>query len=192
MGEPRICSDAMNGAAEGLQWFAMRAPFHKEMEAQKLLDKLCIENFIPMCHKVVVRRGKKHREWVPAVHNLVFVRTTHSLIQRVKQADIPFLQYVTRPEAGRNIPIIVPDVQMAQFMAVARAEGEKLIYLTPDDLSHLGKGTRVRVLGGPFDGVEGIFLRVKGCRSRRVVLQIQGILAVALAEIETDLIEVLD
>jgi len=42
----------MNNDEENIVWFAMRAPFCKELEAKRLLDKQAIENFVPMCYKV--------------------------------------------------------------------------------------------------------------------------------------------
>ena len=45
--------------------------------------------------------------------------------------------------------------------------------------------------GGDFEGQEGVFLKVKGARDRRVVIAIQGIIAVAMATIHPDLIEVI-
>ena len=181
----------MEVAENTVCWFAMSAPYQKELEAQRLLERASIESFVPMCYKVMARNGKKHRAWLPAVSNLIFVRTTKPLIQETKR-HIPFLQYLTRPESGRNIPIIVPDDQMTQFIAVCRSREEKLVYLTGDEVSRLGKGTPVRILGGVFDGVKGSFVRMKGCRSKRVVVQVQGIVAVVLAEVQPDLIEVIE
>ena len=51
----------------------------------------------------------------------------------------------------------------------------------------LKKGDKVRITGGIFSGVEGVFVRVKG--DRRVVVSIQGIMAVATAFIHPSLIE---
>ena len=68
---------------------------------------------------------------------------------------------------------------------------EKITYLRPEEVN-IKKGTRVRVHGGVFDGTEGHFVKLQGKRSRRVVLLIEGITAVALTEISTDFIEVLD
>lgn len=48
------------------------------------------------------------------------------------------------------------------------------------------KGDRVRITGGVFEGVEGIFVRVKG--DRRVVVSIQGVMAVATTFIHPSLI----
>ena len=137
------------------------------------------------------RNGKKYRVWQPAVSNLVFVRATRPVLQEAKRY-IPFLQYHTRPEGGRNIPITVPDEQMNSFIKVCRSNEEKLIYLTGSEISRLEKGVRVRILGGIFDGVEGAFVRVKGCRKKRIVVQVQGLVGVLLAEVDTNVIEVLD
>ena len=122
----------------------------------------------------------------------LLVRSTRKVIQEAKTCYIPFLQYLTRQSGGRNLPIVVPDNQMQQFIQASSVEGKKLIYLTVDELGRLNQGVRVRVIGGPFDGVEGIFQRVKGCRSKRVVIWLQGIIAVVLAEIHPDLIELLE
>lgn len=180
----------MDNEGKNIVWFAMCAPYCKELEAKQLLDSQAIETFVPMCYKVFVKNGKKKKELVPAVRNLLFVRTSWEVIREVKKR-ILFLQYMTRPEAGKNIPIIVPDMQMQQFISVSRNYNEHLIYLTPEEIN-LSKGTRVRILGGPFDGVEGSFLKIKGCRSKRVVIQVQGIVAVAVAEVCPDLIEVIN
>ena len=53
-------------------------------------------------------------------------------------------------------------------------------------------GTRVRIIGGDFEGQEGLFLKVKGARDRRVVIEVQGVIAVAMATIHPDLIEVIE
>ncbi len=178
-----------NNNKQDLVWFAMSAPYCRELEAKRLLDNRSIENFIPMCYKVSVKQNKKTRVLVPAIHNLIFVRTTRPIIKETKQ-QIPILQYITRTDNGKNIPVIVPDMQMQQFITVSKTNSEQLIYLRPEEIN-LKKGTRVRILGGTFDGVEGIFVKIKGIRSRRVVVVIPGITAVVTAEIQPDLIEVI-
>ena len=49
----------------------------------------------------------------------------------------------------------------------------------------------MRVVGGLFDGIKGVFVKVRGVRNKRVVIRIGEIATVAVAEISTDLIEVL-
>ncbi len=168
----------------------MSATFRREIKARALLEAAGIECFIPMRYMPVTKRnGHKVKELVPAVHNLIFVRARREDIQTIK-TDIPYLQWLTRPCDGKNVPIIVPDNEMEQFIKVTKDCNEQLVYLRPDEID-LKKGTPVRILGGPFNGVSGTFIKVRGHRSRRVVVMLQGIIGVAMAEVTPDLIEVL-
>ena len=83
-------------------------------------------------------------------------------------------------------PIIVPDSQMADFIAVTATMDEQLVFLDPVEVQ-LKKGDRVRITGGILKGVEGNLIRIKG--DRRVVVSIQGIMAVGSAFIHPSLIE---
>ena len=171
-------------------WCALSAPYRNEFKAQRLLNEKGVENFLPLCTKIITdRNGRKVRKTLPVVSNLLFAYTTRDNMQQIK-LRAPFLQYRTRREGARNIPIVVPDSQMRQFMAVSLTNNERLIYLQPDEIN-LAKGTPVRVIGGIFDGVEGVFIKVKGARAKRVVVQIDGI-AVATAEIEPQYIEIMN
>lgn len=168
-------------------WYAMRAIFRKEMDTKKLLDKEGIRSFIPMCYALALKGGKKERVLVPAVTNLIFVHATSTTIKEVK-VKTEYLQYII--DSRSKTKIIVPDNQMKHFIAVASICHEKMIYLKPEEVN-LKKGMPVRIIGGPFDGIEGFFMKVKGARTRRVVVLVHGIAAIATAEIETDLIEVI-
>ena len=170
-------------------WFALSAPYRNEFKAQRLLDERGVENFLPLSVKITTdNRGKKVRKLLPIVSNLLFAYTTRDNMAQIK-LRAPFLQYRTRKENGRNVPITVPEAQMRQFMVVCKTNSEKLIYLRPEEIN-LSQGTPVRVIGGIFDGVEGTFIKVKGARAKRVVVQIDGI-AVATAEIEPQYIEII-
>lgn len=170
-------------------WYAMSAPYRKELEAQRLLESKGIRNYLPMHYRIfTTKSGKKVRKLVPVVSNLLFAYSTREILQEVK-LGVPFLQYRTFPENGKNVPIVVPDNQMQQFIAVCETHNEQLMYLNPDEIN-IAKGTPVRIIGGTFDGVEGIFVKVKGVRSKRVVVLIDGVTAVATAEIQPEYIEV--
>ena len=173
-----------------LLWFAMSAPYRRELKAKENLAARGIDSFVPMTITVAEERGTKKRKTVPAIHNLIFVHTTKETIQRTKQ-EIDYLQYRTTPCNGKNKPIIVPDKAMTQFIAVTQERIEELTYLKPEEIN-TEKGTRVRIHGGTFDGTEGIFVKIKGKRNKRVVVLIEGVAAVAInAEISPDLIEIL-
>jgi transcription antitermination factor NusG len=172
---------------ENAVWYAMRATYRKELEAQSILDKEKIRSFIPMRYTVTQKNRRKVRELVPAIANLIFVHAPLSDIKKVK-TKVGYLQYIVNSRNKEKI--IVPDEQMKRFITVASTYNQKLIYLRPEEVN-LKQGTPVRIIGGPFDGVEGVFMKVKGTRSRRVVVLVHGVTAVATAEIEPDLIEVI-
>lgn len=173
------------------EWFAMSAPYRRELKAKAFLEGKGIECFVPMTRAIVEKRsGIKTRQLVPAIHNLIFVHTSKTIIQEAKTM-CEFLQYRTKPHNGKNVPIIVPDKEMQQFIAVTQALSEKLLYLNLDEID-LEKGTRIRIHGGVLDGTEGLFVKLKGKRRRSVIIQIEGVAAVALTEVSPDLIEVID
>ena len=167
----------------------MSAPYHRELVARDWFTEQGIETFVPMRYEIITsRKGGKSRELVPAIHNLLFVHATRSTMRELK-SQLPIVQYITRPVNGRNEPILVPDRQMAQFIRVTNSYEDNLKFFRPEELN-LRRGTAVRIIGGPFDGVEGTFVKVQGIRNRRVVVQLPGLLAVA-AEVHPDLIQVL-
>ncbi len=167
----------------------MSAPYHRELQAHEWFTARGIKSFVPMRYELVTARdGHKSRQLVPAIHNLIFVHTTQALMRELKP-QLSIVQYLTRPVDGHNRPILVPDSQMQQFIRVCDSYDDHLLYFHPEELN-LRRGTAVRIIGGPFDGVEGTFVKVQGVRNRRVVVQLTGLLAIA-AEVHPDLIQVL-
>ena len=169
-------------------WYAMRATYRREPDAMRLLEKEKLGCFVPMQYKISMKKGKKIRSLVPVIHNLLFVHACPSDLKRVN-SQVTYLQYITDTRSGQKI--IVPDKDMQRFIAVSGTYNDHLLYFQPDELN-LSKGTKVRVIGGEFEGQEGVFLKVRGARDRRVVIQIQGVIAVAMATIHPDLIEVIE
>lgn len=169
-------------------WYAMSAPYRNELKAKRMLDELNAESFLPMCYRMVERDGIKKRRYLPAVSNLLFVRATAEELSILKH-KIPVMQYKTVQEGGKHVKIIVPDRDMEQFIRVCEDNERKLQFLYPDEVN-LEKGTKIRVIGGPLDGIEGYFLRVKGSRNRKLIINIENFLSVA-TEVSADMIEVL-
>lgn len=169
-----------------LAWYALRITYSRELAFKKYLDDRNIENFIPMRYEYVVRDERKIRKLVPVVHNLVFVYSFRQQIDEIKTTmgtQLP-IRYIMDRETCQ--PITIPEVQMRSFIAVAGSHDQQVVYLDPTTVS-FRKGDRVRVTGGLFEGVEGEFVRVKG--DRRVVVSIQGVMAIATAFIHPSLIE---
>ena len=73
----RMCGDPK-------MWFPMRVTYQREMKVKAELDRLGIENFVPMRYKVVERQNdgdaELRRVLVPAINNLIFVRSTQERV----------------------------------------------------------------------------------------------------------------
>ena len=175
---------------KGLSWYAMRATFRREMTARNLLEAQNVETFIPMREVVRISRGRRVLTEEPAIHNLIFVRWQRDDLQSFKRR-VPYLQYLTRREGGRSVPIVIGDREMNSFISVTR-HGKGDVEFYDASLPELSNGTRVRINGGMLDGVEGKYVKIKGKRNRRVVISIDNVLAVATAQITADMLEVLE
>lgn len=176
----------MNAHKEEIHWYALRITYSRELALKQFLDAEQVENFVPMRYEYVTRQERRIRKLVPAIHNLVFIRGSRQQIDEIKEAKAAIfpLRYIMDRESRQ--PIVVPDVQMRNFIAVAGTFDQQVIYLPPTEFS-MNRGDRVRITGGIFEGVEGIFVRIKG--DRRVVVSIQGVMAVATTFIHPSLIE---
>ena len=180
--ERRLVRRAAPPKEEGTVWFAMSAPYCRELKAKALLDEMGIENFVAM-HWVKVE-GSRRRKLVPAIHNLIFVHAKKEKVQEYID------NLVGTTEEGRNRPIVVPDWQMDQFIKVCDTLNDKLTFFDPEK-SQLLKGARVRISGGEFDGVTGTFLRSKGRSSHRVIVEIPLLATVVTATIPADQLEII-
>lgn len=169
-----------------LHWFAVRVTYSRELALKAFLDEEEIENFIPMRREYLVKDGRRISKLVPAVHNLVFIRSTRKRIDALKDKagmNIP-IRYIMNRE--HHLPIVIPDAQMRSFILVSGTYDEAVLYVEPAELQLL-KGQKVRVIGGVFEGAVGEFVRIR--RDRRVVVNIEGVMAVATTFIHSSLVE---
>ena len=174
-------------------WFPMRVTYQREMKVKTELDRLEIENFIPMTYQFTESRKQGdtelRRELVPAINNLIFVHSTQERISELKVSNelLEPLRYMIDQTAGEAHTIMtVPDKQMENFMRVASVTDDSVMFL--DETTIVGKeGKRVEIMGGPFEGVTGVIRRVKRCK--RVVVELEGITCVAIAFVPVGLLK---
>lgn len=172
-------------------WFAMRATYGRNMEIKKKLDEAGLESFVPMRYVVALdRRGRKTKKFVPVVRDLIFVYTDQATMYGLKDQYETLRNIYIPSEDGRKRVVIVPDGQMESFMKVTKTLSDGLLFFTPDEVN-LSKGVRVRIHGGQFNGLEGTFIKVKGARDKRVVVEVSGVIVVATCSLKCDLVEVL-
>lgn len=176
---------------ENMVWFAMRATYGRNMEMKQNLDEAGFQSFVPMRYVVALdRRGRKVKKFVPVVRDLIFVYTDQATMYSLKQQYETLRNIYIPSEDGRKRPVVVQDDQMESFMKVTETLSDGLLFFTPEEVN-LSKGVKVRIHGGQFDGLEGTFIKVKGARDKRVVVEVSGVIVVATCSLKCDLVEVL-
>lgn len=171
-----------------IYWFPMRVTYGRELAVKEHLDKQQIECFLPMRYEIVEQNGGRERKLVPAVSNLIFVRSTVEILNDKKHydGDCAPLRYMMRDSSYDSIHEImtVSDGAMENFMKVAKVPDDKVFYLEPGEYvnNHIGK--RVTITSGPFVGVNGIIKRIK--RNKHVVVQLDGVIAAAIDFVPND------
>ena len=157
------------------KWHAIRVTYSRELKFQTRLNEAGFQTFVPMCRKKVERNGKQQTIVVPAVSNLCFVLATREDLR-------DFMSSLGEACPARFIwdkatrePIVVPDKAMRDFMKISLAMSDEVLYLN-EVSAKLRAGQKVRIIEGPFKGVEGVVVRIK--KSRRVMVELPGMLAV--------------
>lgn len=162
----------------------MRVTYHRELKIKALLDQLGIENFVPMRYELVQTKNEgKKRILQPAIHNLIFVHASQSTLTDLKMTRKEFspMRYMMRrPLSNDQVAeiITIPDKQMENFMKVASVQDDRIFFLNYDEVQNL-RGKRCKVIDGYFAGVEGTIKRIN--KNKRVVVQLEGVAAVAIA-----------
>lgn len=194
-------------SSEGVpsSWYALRVSYSRELKVQKALDALGVKTFVPMMWKrcpvkpgmtkpgmtkpaTTTSAGNSDRKLVPAVGNLCFAYSTRTALEdfiRGYGESSPVHFYWDRTA---NRPLTVPDKAMNDFIIVASTLDEDIVYVT-EISAKLREGQTVMVKDGPFKGVEGKVVRIR--KSRRVLVELPGMLAVATTYIDPVNLEII-
>lgn len=154
-------------------WFAIQTFYCKEERLGKFFEERGINYFIPMRYtEHETLDGKKHRILTPAVHNLLFVEkefTEKDFLERVKECPIPFL--LVRNRSTRRC-YEIPDSQMLEFRAICDPNYKGTLFVDTA-MAEARPGQNVRVIRGPFAGLEGKLTQYK--KSYYVVVTLASI-----------------
>ena len=170
-------------------WYVLRVTYQREIAASKALEELQIEHYVPTVRTRIRNEKGVSIGWKtePLIHNYIFINDSYENILKLKQTKLDYLRFVMgKDEKGLlSEAQYVPDKQMSDFMKVVRTMGSKPVDVNID----LRKGDRVRVLTGPFEGVEGVFIKMPTRHEKRVVIKIEGVAAVATMALNASDIE---
>lgn len=185
-GVPDSCPDP---GGSGYMWHVLRVSYSRELKVQDALCNKGVRTFVPMIWKRKDVAGKTRKILVPAVNNLCFAFSDRASLEEFIRGygdNSPVHFYWER--ASRR-PMVVPAKQMEDFIKVSSSLDEDLIYLTAIS-PKLREGQKVKVKSGAFCGIEGHIVRIR--KSRRIMVELPGMLAVATTYVRPEEVEVIE
>lgn len=172
-----------------LQWFVMRDLKRRnaKLPAYKLLDGLVIKVFTPMVWRLVTRHGKRIKEEVPFMQDLLFVHDKRQVVDPiVEKYDTVQYRYV---RGGYKIPMTVREADMQRFIDAVNSTDNPQYY-KPEEITPDMIGRKVRIVGGLLDGYEGNLQKMQGARTRRLFVELPNLLAAAV-EVQPEYIQLM-
>ncbi len=171
-------SKAEAAKAEAKHWYVMRdlTRHNARRPAHVMLKELGIRYFTPMTWRANLRGGRRIRERVPYIPDLIFVYDCRAILDPIVE-QVSTFQYRYLRGTYRE-PIL----------AVGSSEEPR--YYSPEEITPSMYRRRVKMVGGRLDGCEGYLLSTRGSRVRRLLVELPELLA-ASVEVEADYIQLL-
>lgn len=171
-------------------WFVMRdlKRANAKLPAYKQFMEAKIEVFTPMHTILKTVKGRQRKVQEPFIRDLLFVHDTRETIDPIVEVT-PTLQYRYERGKGYKVPMVVRDADMNRFI-LAVSTSKSTAYFTPNELNPSMIGRSVRITGGTLEGYTGKLLKISGSRAKRILVQLEGILAAGV-EVDTQYLEVL-
>lgn len=179
----------------GLEWYVYRIPYLTVRSAQKF-EKAGLQYYLPTFKiEKPTKHGKPLVEERPKILNYLFVLAKKAQIDELaKQEKIfPLYRHLCKGEIVRADQryTTVPKDQMHQLMIMVEGYKQEVEFRIPPS-QQLAKGDKVRVVEGPFAGVEGILLTNQGAGGGQVYVSItngMGALTATIADAQLQVLE---
>ena len=181
-----------NAQLETKQWYVLRVSYGRAEKANEILKAKGIETHLPLHTIYKEVNGKRKKQRIPMLPNFLFVNTTLSILQSFLKLS-PDLSFITfyydhfnkKPD-GKNPPLVVPKESMANFIKLTSIDDENILLI--DEVNGKYKqGDHVRIIEGPFKGIEGRVTKITG--QKRVIVELPGLCSVATAYIPKAFLE---
>lgn len=136
--------------------------------------------------EVVYHHGGTHtRRRIPILPDLLFINTTREIFDP-HLSRIPSLQY-RYVRGSQATPMVVREADMRLFISAVSSSADPRYYM-PEEVSADMCGRRIRIVGGPLDGYEGNLLKVRGSKTKRLLVNLAGLITAAV-EVEPEYIQ---
>lgn len=181
---------SLSPTEEAACWYVMRdlKRANAKQPAYQYLQSQALEVFTPMKWRLSTRQGKRIREEVPFIQDLLFVHATRMCLDPFVET-VSTLQYRYSRGAAYCEPMTVPVREMERFIR-AVGSSECPCYYLPEEITPAMHGRRIRIVGGPLDGQEGCLLTTRGSRVKRLLVELPQLLAVSV-EVQPEYIQLI-
>lgn len=201
---------------EGKNWYLLRFGQIPLKRMRELLDNSGLENFLPSYTVVENRKkGMQVRVERALMYNMMFI---HSSLNECVQfvVNTPGVNFMVKPseehpsvslnqlapeeqkqefcydKATFRYVITIPEKQMDMFIkAVSNRNVNSVPFMKPTEID-LEKGDKVRIVGGPYDGIEGILESQQGKDGGTVYVHILNFIATRTTEIRPEFIQIIE
>ena len=136
-----------------MSWYAVYTKSKHERKVNTHLVQEGITTFLPEMERWSSRKDRRKKIWYPIFPGYLFINTELDVESRLKVIKT---KGVVRILGHRGIPTVIPEHQIESIQKAI--DSRKNISSFP----YLKTGQSVRVMSGPLDGVEGIFVSEKG------------------------------
>ena len=160
------------------QWYALYLRSRYEKKVAIELERKGIEQFLPLIEEVHVWSDRKKKVMEPLFRGYIFVRTDLRDRETILRTN-----GVVRIVGIRNKPSRIPELHIDWLRrVVGQSKGV-------ERGKYLEVGERVRIISGPFMGIEGIISRVKGIS--RVIVPIAAVQQSVSFQVPSELLEII-
>ena len=169
------------------RWYVLRNTYARTDRAKDLLREAHLEYYLPMT-RAWKHQGKKRRRCMqPLLPSLMFVYGEPDRVKALVDdpANNVLNYYYNKCQGnafGGNPPLTVSYESMQNFI-LATGNAREHVVLFGEQSPRLVSHQRVRVTGGPFEGVEGYVVRAQG--QQRVWVELEGVASLGTAYVPT-------
>ncbi|MDW7693765.1 UpxY family transcription antiterminator [Flammeovirgaceae bacterium SG7u.111] len=136
--------------ASACQWYAVNTRFKHEKKVHKLLQAKGVHSFLPLYSTLRYWSDRKKRVEEPLFSCYLFVK-----INLKEKLDVLQTNGVLSFVSFEHSPVSIPECQIETIQRLLSGNAEFEVK------HHFKRGERVKVVSGPFAGMEGHLLRTK-------------------------------
>lgn len=176
-------------------WYVFRASYGREDVAADILIEDGTFAYIAKRYSEKIIKGKRRKVFQKLIPNILFAYTTKEKADEYVKYT-PALSFLTyyynhfeRDNEMKNPPLTISCAEMENFIRATVSHNKHLLFVEPSQC-HYKSGEIVKIIEGPFKGVEGKIARVAG--QQRVIITISEIGLISTAYIPTAFIKKTD